>query len=74
MNKDYYKIKARNAKRNAKKQLTIGVFTWEQYRALKHVWHRLPTETEYDSYFFWCKANSYDPEHIDYIRQKHKKS
>lgn len=70
----YHQIKSKNANRSREHAKTIGPFTWEQYRELKQVWHRIPNETEYDLYFFWCKRNGYDPEHIDYIRQKHKKS
>lgn len=67
----YYQIKAKNEQGNREHQPTIGVFTWEQYRELKQIWHRVPNEKEYDTYFFWCKINSYDPEHIEQIKARY---
>lgn len=67
----YYQIKAKNEQANREHQTTIGVFTWEQYRDLKQIWHRVPTPKEYDSYYLWCRINSYDPEHYEQIKARY---
>lgn len=64
----HYAITNRNKRIKNEGSFSFGTLPWSTYRDTFNIWHRIPTENEYASYFFFCKRNKYDPESLDYIK------
>lgn len=65
----YYTVKNRNKRVKSEGSFSFGTLPWSTYRDTFNIRHRIPTEKEYASYFFFCKRNQYDPEANEYIAE-----
>lgn len=47
----------------------IGCIPYSTYREINQIWHRIPTQEEYELYKLWCYIRGFDPEHINSIKK-----